>query len=201
MIGMSRPRRSESTREALLEAGIELLSEQGYHGTGLKQILDTVKVPKGSFYNYFPSKEQFTAEIIERYSEDLLNQFDAYLSSTSDDPKTRLHKVYNLMMASFEQQGCQKGCLLGNLAAEIAGKSAECQHAMQRTLQSWRRRCVGIFEAGQDAGQFRKDLPASELADLFWSTWEGGILRMKIDGNTRTLRQNLELLLDTLFKA
>ncbi|OUS39938.1 TetR family transcriptional regulator, partial [Oleispira antarctica] len=54
---MNRPRRSEQTREALIEAGIEQLSRHGYHGTGIKQILDEVSVPKGSFYNFFASKE------------------------------------------------------------------------------------------------------------------------------------------------
>ena len=56
---MARPRRSENTRQELLELGVRLLSENGYNGTGLKQILDEAGVPKGSFYNYFPSKEAY----------------------------------------------------------------------------------------------------------------------------------------------
>ena len=59
---MNRPRRSVQTREALIEAGIEHLSVHGYHGTGIKQILDEVNVPKGSFYNFFASKEAFVAD-------------------------------------------------------------------------------------------------------------------------------------------
>ena len=53
---MARPRRSEQTREVLIEEGIRQLAAHGYHGTGIKQILDAVCVPKGSFYNYFDSK-------------------------------------------------------------------------------------------------------------------------------------------------
>ena len=71
---MSRPRRSEHIREALIQAGIEQLSIHGYHGTGIKQILDEVNVPKGSFYNFFASKEAFVAEVIARYSQDLVQQ-------------------------------------------------------------------------------------------------------------------------------
>ena len=76
---MSRPRRSEHTREALIDAGIEQLSVHGYHGTGIKQILDDVKVPKGSFYNFFASKEAFVAEVIGHYSQKLLAQLNDFI--------------------------------------------------------------------------------------------------------------------------
>lgn len=55
------------TRELLLRTGVELLTEQGFSATGIDQILRRVGVPKGSFYNYFKSKEAFGAELIERY--------------------------------------------------------------------------------------------------------------------------------------
>ena len=76
---MSRPRRSEHIREALIQAGIEQLSLHGYHGTGIKQILDEVNVPKGSFYNFFASKEAFVAELICHYSHELLSQIEQFV--------------------------------------------------------------------------------------------------------------------------
>ena len=54
---MARPRKSEHSRQDLLDTGSRMLTEFGYHGTGIKQVLDAVGVPKGSFYNFFPSKE------------------------------------------------------------------------------------------------------------------------------------------------
>ena len=51
----------------MLNQGLGLLMQQGYHGMGLKEILDAVQIPKGSFYNYFGSKENFAAETIEHY--------------------------------------------------------------------------------------------------------------------------------------
>jgi len=193
---MPRPRRSEHTRESLIEHGIELLSEHGYHGTGLKLILDTVKVPKGSFYNYFDSKEQFAAEIIEAYTATLMAQFERYLETSNDDPLTMIRKVYETMIKQFEAQGCHKGCLIGNMAAEIGGSSERCRTVMQETLEIWKRRIVELLELGQKKKQIRSDLGASELADVFWNTWEGGILRMKIDGNAASLRRSLDILLD-----
>lgn len=198
---MARPRRSEHTKERIIEQGIDLLSEHGYHGTGLKQILDAVKVPKGSFYNYFESKENFAAEIIESYTESLIQQFDGYIQTTSDDPATAIRTVYQLMIDSFEQQGCEKGCLIGNMAAEIGGSSDVCQQAMQSTVNKWHKRFVALVEKGQTEKLFRKDLSSEEIADLFWNLWEGGILRMKIEGNANRLRRSVDLMINTLLRA
>lgn len=197
---MARPRRSEHTRESIIDQGIDLLSEHGYHGTGLKLILDTVKVPKGSFYNYFESKEQFASEVISVYAQSLLDQFDAYVAQTKDDPKTIIQNVYGMMMDSFDEKGCHKGCLIGNMAAEIGGSSDLCRASMAHTLSAWKQRFLALVEAGQAHGQFRDDLSAEAIADVFWSTWEGGILRMKIDGNTDQLRASISTLLNTLLK-
>lgn len=196
---MARIRRSEKTREALLEQGINLLSEHGYHGTGLKLILDTVKVPKGSFYNYFPSKEHFVSEILDTYAANLLLQFDEYLTTTQDDPLLIVQKVYGSMISVFEAEGCLKGCLLGNMAAEIGAHSELCRVSMQKTLAAWKKRIVVVFENAQSQGIFRDDVSAEALADVFWCTWEGGILRMKIDGDTKVLRHSLDCVLTTLF--
>ncbi|HEX8874632.1 MAG TPA: TetR/AcrR family transcriptional regulator, partial [Nitrosospira sp.] len=66
---MPKPAKKEFNRENLLNEGVVLLREQGYHGTGLQEILDAVNIPKGSFYNYFDSKEDFGAEVIQHYTD------------------------------------------------------------------------------------------------------------------------------------
>ena len=71
------PRPNKSiNRENLLNQGVLLLTRQGYHGTGLKAILDAVQIPKGSFYNYFPSKEQYTAAVVGHYIAQFIAQLD-----------------------------------------------------------------------------------------------------------------------------
>ena len=61
---MPRPRRNNNLRDQLLVEGYNAFLHNGYHGTGLKEVLDRLRIPKGSFYNYFESKEAiaFAAE-------------------------------------------------------------------------------------------------------------------------------------------
>ena len=65
------PRRLDGgleTRQALVRAGVALLTEQGFCATGIDEVLSRVGVPKGSFYHYFTSKEAFGAELIDSYA-------------------------------------------------------------------------------------------------------------------------------------
>ena len=196
---MARPRRSDDTREKLLAKGMNLLWKGGYHGTGLKTILDKVGVPKGSFYNYFKSKEQFVAEIIGRYSQTLTQGFEQYVASTDDDPVTVIRTVYSFLIVELEAHG-RKGCLIGNLAAEIGNASEACQSALRNALTDWKDRFETLFAEAQNQGLVRTDLSAQSLTDIFWSTWQGGLIRMKIDGDTAHLKQLLDMMLDSLFK-
>lgn len=196
---MGRPKRSEHIREKLLEQGIELLSEKGYHGTGLKIILDTVKVPKGSFYNYFESKEVYVSEIISRYSEEILKRLDAYLDNTDEDPVSVIRTIYTVMIQELEEKGF-KGCLIGNLAAEIGNSSALCQSSMQQAFKAWKDRFIPLIKDGQKKGMIRRDISAEVLSDIFWNTWEGGLLKIKIDSDTSMLKHNLDVMIDSLFK-
>ncbi len=198
---MARPRRSEHTREMILAEGIALLSEQGYNGTGLKQILDTVKVPKGSFYNYFSSKEAFAAEIIQHYMDRLLAIFDNYVQYSDDDPLTLIRKLYQTMVNEFRRLDCRQGCLIGNLAAEIGGQSKLCREAMEASFAAWKKRFVPLIEQAQEQGLVRQDVTAQQLADVFWCAWEGGILRMKVTGDAQVLEEVLDTVLNSLFKA
>jgi len=198
---MSRPQRNQHVRQALLHAGTELLSEQGYHGTGLKEILTRVNVPKGSFYHYFSSKEAFTADIITNYADWLMGLMDAAVAASKESPRELIRTLYGHMIVEFERQDCVQGCLLGNLAAEIGAASKPCQAALQDAYGRWKQRFSVLVADGQQAGQFRQDLDADTLSDLFWDTWEGSILRMKLNGSAAPLRRTLNQLLDNLLAA
>ena len=197
---MARPRRSEKTRQELLELGVNLLSESGYNGTGLKQILDAAGVPKGSFYNYFPSKEAYAAEIIDFYMTNLLKMFDMVVDNHTGTPLQIIRFAYRNIITHLAEGQCRKGCLLGSMAAEIASGSELCRETMCSLYQQWKVRFAALMEKAQLQGEVRDDLTPETLADLFWNQWEGALLRMQIEGSPEILEDTLELLLDRLFK-
>src|SRR5574343_1991825 len=78
------------TRELLLRAGLEVLTEKGFAATGIDEILGRVGFPKGSFYHYFESKEAFGLQLITRYGDFFAKKPDRHLCNTTLRPLERL---------------------------------------------------------------------------------------------------------------
>ncbi|MEY3807782.1 MAG: hypothetical protein RI893_758 [Pseudomonadota bacterium] len=193
--------KKQINRENLLNQGVELLMQQGYHGTGLKEILDAVQIPKGSFYNYFGSKENFAAEVIAHYITPYIAQLQSYLAQYQGNTFAALERYLQETIIELERTEFKGGCLLGNLIGEVGETSDVCRVALQTALNRYR----DVWELGlnqaQREGTIRTDKSALELADLWVNAWQGGLLRMKIEQSVAPLEQCYQELLKNFFKA
>jgi TetR/AcrR family transcriptional repressor of nem operon len=199
---MNRPRRSEQTRETLIEAGIEQLSIHGYHGTGIKQILDEVSVPKGSFYNFFASKEAFVAEVIGHYSRDLLNQLSEFMTGAGKDlsPVKQLRAIYLYSLKQYASHDYKKSCLVGSIATEISAESEMCRLELERAMGQWLNFFSGIFDQAQKQSLVRDDISPNDMAAVYWAAWEGALIKMKMSADTQPVKKIMELMIETLLK-
>jgi len=198
---MSRTSKKQSNRENLLSEGVTLLMQQGYHGTGLKEILDAVEIPKGSFYNYFGSKENFAAEVIQHYINPFIDQLSNHLQNSDKDALSALHRYFNELIAELEKAEFKGGCLLGNLMWEIGDTSELCQKSLQLAVHRYRNLLKeGLLKAQQE-GTVRTDKTAEDMADLLVNLWQGALLRMKIEQSSTPIKQCCENLLGDFFKA
>jgi TetR/AcrR family transcriptional repressor of nem operon len=186
--------------ERLIAAGLSLLLHQGYNATGIQQIADEAGVPKGSFYNHFDSKEAFAAAIVDRYSERSLLSWQRMMSSAPADPMAAIRHVFAQMLAYHERASCPSGCLIGNLAAEVSVSSEACRESLFAAQLAWRERLAGLIAEGQARGEIRGDLDALALSALTWSVWEGALLRMKVEGSVKPVRESIALMLDHMYR-
>jgi len=129
---MKKRTKKTEARTKLLQTGLRLFAENGFNGTGIKRIVDEVGVPKGSFYNYFKSKEDFTVEIIQFYSDNLSILWDDFLKSGPSEPLKSLQHSFEMIISHHEQSEVRTGCLIGNLAAEISEASDLCRQKMHQ---------------------------------------------------------------------
>ncbi|MEI6268743.1 MAG: TetR family transcriptional regulator C-terminal domain-containing protein [Methylococcaceae bacterium] len=198
---MPRISKKLTNRENLLKQGVTLLMQQGYHGTGLKEILDAVQIPKGSFYNYFGSKENFAAEAIQHYINPFIDQLNGHLQNPDHDALSALLCYFNELITELEKADYKGGCLLGNLMGEIGDTSELCKTSLQTAVHRYRDLLqTGLIKAQQE-GTVRTDKSAEEMADLLVNMWQGALLRMKIEQSSTPLKQCCENLLDDFFKA
>ncbi|MGZ5012276.1 MAG: TetR family transcriptional regulator C-terminal domain-containing protein [Methylobacter sp.] len=198
---MSESIKKQINRENLLNQGVTLLMEQGYHGTGLKEILEAVQIPKGSFYNYFGSKENFGAEVIQHYIEPFIRQLTLHLQQSNGDALGALERYFNEGISELEKANFKGGCLLGNLMGELGDTSDICRKSLQSALNRYRDLLQSGLEQAQQQGTVRTDKSADDMADLLVNTWQGALLRMKIEKSSAPLKQCCQDLLRDFFKA
>ncbi|HWP01585.1 MAG TPA: TetR family transcriptional regulator C-terminal domain-containing protein [Methylococcus sp.] len=198
---MSKISAKAAVREKLLDQGVALLMERGYHGTGLQDILHAIGVPKGSFYNYFSSKEEFGAEVIRHYIEPFIRQLDRHLDNPKGTGSQALESYFHELIEEAERRQYRGGCLLGNLTGEIGDTSEICRQALRDALYRYRDKIAEAIARGQREGAFRDDKSAREMADLLVDAWQGALLRMKIEQSTRPLEQCRQALLGDYFRA
>lgn len=194
---MARVKQSDLNREQLLNEGVRILSEFGYHGTGLKRVLDAVGIPKGSFYNYYKDKEDFASQVISRYTDEVIETIDRLSRTPGISGVDVLKQYFECFLARSEANDFRDGCLLGNMGAEI------CDTGVITTLKASVKRVRDRFEeciaSAQQSGDLRDDLSAREMADALLNTWEGSLLAMKIEKSSKPVIASYRLLLDDFF--
>lgn len=179
--------------------GIALFKTQGFHGTGLKEILTAVRIPKGSFYSYFASKEDFAAELVGVYIASYLVRLQDCLLAHPGDALTGLRRYVDELIGELEDSGFRGGCLLGNFIGELSDTSDICRIALQKAVHRYRDGWEAGFVRAQREGAVRSDKPARELADLWLSAWQGALLRMQIEQSALPLKQCKNELLNGFF--
>jgi len=197
---MKKRRQKTEVRTELLQTGLRLFGENGFNGTGIKEIVDEVGVPKGSFYNYFKSKEEYTVEIIQFYSDNLSILWDDFLKSGPKEPFEALRYSFEMVISHLEQSELRMGCLIGNLAAEISETSDLCRQKMHQAATVWKDRVSKQISKGQAMGTIRSDISTDALTEFIWNAWEGALLNMKIKNTTVPVKDCISLLFDFFLK-
>lgn len=175
------------TRRLLIRTGLIALTERGYSGVGIDEILRTAGVPKGSFYHYFDSKESFGGELITAYADYFAARLDRWFLDSSLSPLDRLRGFIRDASRNMKRHDFRRGCLVGNLGQEMAALPPSFRARIIAVFVDWQRRTERCLRAARDAGQIAPTMSCRALAELFWIGWEGAVLRAKLEGHARPL--------------
>lgn len=187
---------SRTTRENLIEVGLELVRSAGYSATGINQILEVAKIPKGSFYHHFSTKDEFVMEVIRRYAAGEMERVERNLEDSTRSPMKKLRRYFKDLMATYGRRGGPiAGCLLGNLSLEIGGQNAEIRSLLSTIFDAWQNSLAKTIREAIEANELPKTAKADELAALLVNGWEGAQVRAKADQSDKPL----ELFFDNTF--
>jgi TetR/AcrR family transcriptional repressor of nem operon len=175
------------TRDLLLRAGLEVLTEKGFATACIEEILTRVQVPKGSFYHYFESKEAFGLELIERYAEFFARKLDRHFLDPALSPLKRIHAFIDDAKAGMARFEYRRGCLIGNLGQEMAALPESFRASLKDTFEDWQNRLATCLIEAQNAGELASEIDPRQVAAFFWIGWEGAVLRAKLDQSVAPL--------------
>jgi TetR/AcrR family transcriptional repressor of nem operon len=177
-----------STKERILDAAEELMLAKSFHSVGLNEILSAVRVPKGSFYHYFESKEQFGVELIRHYVSEHTARLKK-LFGTSGTPALEKFADYWAAAIGWAAEGeCQQCCLVAKLGLEVTSFSEPMRKVLADGLQTWRAIYAQAIREGQRDGSIRPELDPVESAAIIQDTWQGAMQRMQAEKSVQSLR-------------
>lgn len=160
-----------SKRDQIIDATCQLMETQGYHATGLNQILAESEAPKGSLYYYFPEgKEELAVEAIER-SGRIIEQRIGGMMAQIDDPATAVVAFISALAEQVDASGYKAGGPITTIALESASTNDRLREACHKAYQSWQ----DAFAAKLRQGSYGK-ARSRRLAALIISALEGGII-------------------------
>lgn len=186
----------QTTRENLIEVGLDLIRSSGYTATGVNQILEVAKIPKGSFYHHFHTKDEFVLEVIQLYVAGELERLKKYLDDSNLSPLKKLRRYFRDLIVTYGRRGGPiAGCLLGNLSLEIAGQNDQIRKLIGQAFDGWQEAIARTIREAIEKRELPKTLRADEAAALLVNNWEGAQVRAKAEQNDKPL----ELFFDNTF--
>jgi TetR/AcrR family transcriptional regulator, transcriptional repressor for nem operon len=192
---MSKP----SLREDILNAGLKVMFHSGYQGATVRNICAAAGAPHGSFTNHFRSKEAFAQEVLDRYFDNLQGYVKEALGDNDLTPRQRLRRYLDIISGVLEADKWSRGCLIGDFSLE-ASQSGLLRGRLEAIFKEWRTPFAECIAEAQTAGEIDSTFDPMDLAEFLLASWEGAILRMKIERGPAALDRFKNIIFQTLFK-
>ena len=182
------------TKERILDAAEEIMWKQGFHSTGLNEILKAVGVPKGSFYHWFESKEHFGVELLQHYIDRATdeNNHALFSSEVEELPMPRLLTFLESSVGKFEEHDRCYPCLVLKLASEVTDLSEPMREVLSKGINTWLEMLAGVFDEAKLLGHISNKVNSQQEAEIVRDLWAGAIQRSTIYKSTQAMELALE---------
>jgi TetR/AcrR family transcriptional repressor of nem operon len=175
--------REHNPREMLLRAAGKLFQDVGYVQASIYRIASAVNAPKGTFYNYFRSKEDLASRLVDR-------QFEALHESLSRTGRSASHQLKeHCSFLALEPPAVEVAPLqlLATLAAEATAIPVAVTQRIASGTDIWITHVSDVISLAQTEGGTSTAQNPQKLASLLVTCWYGAIVRRKSDPSVKLL--------------
>ncbi|WP_298542170.1 TetR/AcrR family transcriptional regulator [uncultured Aquimarina sp.] len=174
-------------KEDILEVGYQVIRKNGYHHVGINQILKEAGIPKGSFYNFFESKEDFAIQVIQYYGEGNRSWLKGIFQESTETPINTLKSFYKLLIGYNEDDNFCSGCLINNMGNETGRLYDSLAKETKEQFDHWLDLIAEIVKKGQEAKEITNRFGAKEIANYLHSGFYGTFFKMKVERSRKDM--------------
>ena len=189
-----RQRRSAELRERLFRAALDLFAKKGFAETTVEDITNAADVGKGTFFNYFPSKDH----ILLAFGEMQLSKLEAAIEIARKTGEPMPEFLRSLGVRMTQEPTRNPAIVRALLQAYLS--TTPVREAMMDLQERVHALHTQMIQLGQDRGEIRNDLPAAEIAHVFRQTIFGTLLIWSLYGDA-TLHSRIETAFNLLWSG
>jgi AcrR family transcriptional regulator len=173
-----RARRGAATRESLFRAALDLFASKGFAETTVEDITEAADVGKGTFFNYFPTKDHLLLAFSDMQIAKLQVAVDRVVESR--EPMRSYLRGFGVHMSEEPARNPSliRALLQANLSSSAVREVMRVNHARSHAL------LTRLIETGQERREIRADLPAADIAHVFRQTVFGTLLMWSVYGDS-----------------
>ena len=179
----------KDVRQHILDTGKMVIVGKGFSAVGLAEILNAAKVPKGSFYHYFKSKEVFGEALLEDYFAGYIQRLQVLFSDNSMPAAARLMTYWSRWQDAQECDDLTGKCLVVKLSAEVADLSELMRNALKQGTEKLIAQLTACIAEGIQDGSLSTGLIPEQTALALYELWLGATLLTKLRRDSSALDQ------------
>jgi len=187
-------------KESIIKHGAQLVHSRGYNNTGLSDILNAAGVPKGSFYFYFKSKDDFGLALLGYYWEFIQGMINAHFSDKSKPPLKRLENFIDAYQKFFKRIGFRGGCPIGNLMQEMSDLNEDFRAKVGDIYSLMKKGFAGLLDEAHEKGDIPASIDIDSMSQFILNSWEGSIMHMKLTKSDEPLNLFKHIVFEQLLK-
>jgi TetR/AcrR family transcriptional regulator, transcriptional repressor for nem operon len=167
----------DNTRDRIILAGLRLFAAKGYQSTSIVDLLQEADAHSGSFYHFFPTKQDLLLAVLKTYRDGIEPMLLAPAWDGIVDPIAKVFALLGVYRRALENSSCTYGCPIGSLALELHEPDPPVRELLSVNFSGW----VSHIRACLDAAGSRlpRSINTEQLATFVLTTMEGGVMQAR----------------------
>ena len=167
---------------------MDLIRARGFDAVSIKDIVGQTGVPKGSFHYYFDSKEAYGLELMDFFGDSIRRTTLPALQAPGKSSLERLRGFFRAYADRMHREKYQMSCLNGLISMESSARSEPLREKAEDGLGDFQKEIWNLLKEARKSGEIRGNPDLKSLAGFIVNSWEGALLRMKVQRSPKALR-------------